>query len=199
MSDPSELFVKRAGADDTALVGEILGDAFGADPVGKWISDDPEYPIWCWSTLVNLFMPELEVYVTENKIGAAIWIPPGVKPNIKPGLAILWDWWRRFGFGSILRVVQLMKMMNKVHPKDDHYYLLAVGVRTESKGQGIGSALLENVLQKCDCENVGVYLENSNPQNLPFYKRHGFEVRNEISLPHNGPPLFLMYREPPKF
>jgi hypothetical protein len=45
MSDPSELFVKRAGADDTALVGEILGDAFGADPVSRWITPNPEYPL----------------------------------------------------------------------------------------------------------------------------------------------------------
>lgn len=198
MSDPSEVFAKRAGADEAALVGEILGDAFGADPVGKWISDNPEYTKWCWSTLVNLFMPELEVYVTENKLGAAIWVPPGVKPNIKPGLALLWDWWRRFGFGSILRVVRLMKMMDKLHPKDDHYYLLAVGVRTGSKRQGIGSILLGNVLQKCDNDKIGVYLENSNPQNLPFYRRHGFQVQTEVTLPHNGPSLWPMYREPKK-
>ena len=38
MSDQSELFVKRAGADDTALVGEILGDAFVGDPVARWIT-----------------------------------------------------------------------------------------------------------------------------------------------------------------
>ncbi|MGB2864166.1 MAG: GNAT family N-acetyltransferase [Sedimentisphaerales bacterium] len=199
MSEPSEVFVKRAGADDAAVVGEILGDAFGDDPVGKWISADPEYTKWCWSTLVNLFIPELEVYVTENKMGAALWVPPGVKPNIKPGLAIFWYWWRRFGFGSILRFVRLMKMMDKVHPKDDHYYLLTVGVRCDSKGQGIGSNLLESVLQKCDHEKVGAYLENSNSQNLPFYLRHGFEVRSEITVPSNGPSLWPMYREPQNF
>jgi ribosomal protein S18 acetylase RimI-like enzyme len=185
--------------EDAAVVGEILGDAFDGDPVGKWISPDPKYTKWCWSTLANIFMPELEVYVTENKMGAAIWIPPGVKPNIKPGLAILWDWWRRFGLGSILRFVRLMKMMDKVHPKNDHYYLLAVGVRTESKGRGIGSALLENVLQKCDSRMLDAYTENSNPKNLPFYQRHGFQVQTEVILPRNGPSLWPMYREPQKF
>ncbi len=199
MSDPSEVFVKRAGADDTALVGEILGDAFSGDPVARWITPNPEYPKWCWPVAVSLFWPYYEVYVTKNSLGAAMWVPPGAKPNIKLSLAMLWGSWRRFGIGPILRLFRLMSMMEKHHPKDNHYYLFAIGVRSASKGQGIGSALLGSVLQKCDCENVGVYLENSNPQNLPFYQRHGFQVRNEISLPHNGPFLFLMYREPQKF
>ena len=199
MSDPSKLFVKRAGADDAALVGEILGEAFGADPVARWITPNPEYPRWCWPVVVSLFWPYHEVYVTENGLGAAMWVPPGAKPDIKLSLAMLWNSWRRFGTGSILRLFRIMSMMGKYHPKDNHYYLFAIGVRSGSKGQGIGSALLENVLQKCDCENVGAYLENSNSQNLPFYQRHGFEVRNEIAMPHNGPSLFLMYREPKKF
>ncbi|MHC4325326.1 MAG: GNAT family N-acetyltransferase [Planctomycetota bacterium] len=198
MSDSPEIFVKRARADEAASVGEILGDAFAGDPVGKWISPDPEYPRWCWSTLVSLFMPELEVYVTENKLGAAIWIPPGDDLNIKPSLAVLWDFWRRFGIGSIFRVSRLMSIMEKHHPRDNHYYLLAVGVCSGSRGQGIGSALLESVLKKCDHERVGVYLENSNSLNLPFYLRHGFELRSEITLPHNGPSLCPMYREPRK-
>jgi ribosomal protein S18 acetylase RimI-like enzyme len=199
MSDPPKVFVKRAGMDEAALVGEILGDAFGADPVGKWISPDPEYPKWCWSVAVSLFLPHLEVYVTENGLGAAMWVPPGVELNIRPSLSILWNLWRRFGIGSILRLSRLMSMMGKHHPRDKHYYLLAVGVRSGSKGQGIGSALLKIVLQKCNNDKISAYLENTNSLNLPFYQRHGFEVRNEIVMPHNGPSLFLMYREPQKF
>ena len=195
MSDPSEMFVKRAGADEAASIGDILGDAFGANQVIKWISPNPEYPRWCWPVAVSLFWPYYEVYVTENGLGAAMWLPPGVKLNIRPSLAMLWDSWRRFGIGSIFLFFRLKSMMDKYHPRDNHYYLFAIGVRSASKGKGIGSALLESVLQRCDCENVGVYLENSNSQNLPFYQRHGFEMRSEIALPHNGPSLFLMYRE----
>ena len=199
MSDPSEVFVKRAGADEAASVGEILGDAFGADPVTRWISPKPEYPRWCWPVAVSFILPHHEVYLTENGLGAAMWLPPGVKLNIRPSPAMLWNSWRRFGISSILRLFRFMSMMEKHHPRDNHYYLFAIGVRSGSRGQGIGSALLESVLQKCDHEKVGAYLENSNSLNLPFYQRHGFEVRSEIALPNNGPSLFLMYREPHKF
>ncbi|TKJ34821.1 MAG: hypothetical protein CEE38_16820 [Planctomycetes bacterium B3_Pla] len=196
MSDSSEVFVTRAGPQDAALLGEILADAFGADPVAKWISLDPEYSKWCWPLIVPLLLPYGEVYMTGNGMSAAIWIPPGVKPDIKLGLAALWDYWRRFGLRSILRFFRLMIAMEKHHPKDPHYYLLAIGVRPEAMGQGIGSALLEYMLCECDRRKVVAYLENSNPLNLPLYQRHGFEVRSEITLPHNGPTLQLMYREP---
>ncbi|OHB64337.1 MAG: hypothetical protein A2168_00205 [Planctomycetes bacterium RBG_13_50_24] len=91
MSEPSKVIVKRAGVDEATLVGEILGEAFGVDPLMKWISPDPEYPRWCWPLAVSFFLPYQEVYVTENSLGAAMWLPPGVELNIRPSLAMLWD------------------------------------------------------------------------------------------------------------
>ncbi len=196
MSDSSEVLVKRAGREEAALVGEILADAFAADPVGKWICPDPEYPRWCWPVIVPFLLARDEVYITGDGLGAVMWIPPGAKLDIKPGLAVLWVYWRRFGLGAIGRLLRLMTGMEKHHPKDPHYYLFAIGVRSEAKGQGVGSALLKPVLNECDRCKVSAYLENSNPLNLPFYQRHGFEVRGEMTMPRNGPTLWLMYRDP---
>lgn len=188
--------MKIAGLDKGGLVGDILADAFNGDPVVTWISRDPDYPKWSWPLAVPFFLPHNEVYVTEDGIGAALWLPPGVELNIRPSLAVLWNAWRRFGFGSILRFFQLMSTLEKHHPKDRHYYLFAIGVRSGSRGHGVGSALLHHVLQKCDGENVGAYLENAKSRNMPLYQRHGFEVQSEVALPRNGPSLWLMYRHP---
>lgn len=195
MSNPSKVFVKRAGADEAALVGDILGDAFGEDPLMRWISPDPDYPRWCWPLAMPFLLPYDEVYMTGNNLGAAMWVPPGSELKIRPSFAMLSDSWRRFGIGAILRFFRLMSMLEKHHPKDHHYYLFAIGVRSAAQGQGIGSSLLEHILHECDRRKVGAYLE-SGLHNLPFYQRHGFEVRGEITLPHNGPLVLLMYRDP---
>lgn len=198
MSEPSKIILKRAGVDDSILVGEILGEAFVGDPLMKWISPDPEFPRWCWSLAVSFFLPYKEVHVTENGLGAAMWLPPGVELNIHPSLTMLWNTYRHFGIKSIMRFFHYMNTLEKHHPEDKHYYLFAIGVRPIARNQGIGSALLEYVLQECDRINVRAYLETSKSLNLQFYKRYGFEVRDEIALPNDGPPLWLMCRESKK-
>ena len=196
MSNQSEVSVKIAGADQAALVGEILADAFSRDPVMTWISRDPDFPKWAWPVALPWFLQHNEVYVTESGLGAALWLPPGVEMSTSPSLGVLWDAWRRFGFGSIFRSFQFMRTLGKHHPKDRHYYLFAIGVRSGSRGRGVGSALLHRVLQKCDGENVGAYLETSSSRNVRLYQRHGFEIQGEVALPRNGPSVWLMYRQP---
>ncbi len=74
--------------------------------------------------------------------------------------------------------------------------LFAIGVTPQNKGKGIGSALIAHVLRKCDEEGMPAYLENSKPENLPFYEGHGFRVLKEIRFARSAPPLWLMWREP---
>jgi GNAT superfamily N-acetyltransferase len=82
-----------------------------------------------------------------------------------------------------------------VHPEEPHWYLAVLGTATDHQGKGVGSALMAPVLAKCDAEGIPAYLESSKESNIPFYRRHGFEVSGEVNV-KNGPKLWPMWRDP---
>jgi GNAT superfamily N-acetyltransferase len=80
------------------------------------------------------------------------------------------------------------------HPhRPPHFYLAVLGTDPSRQGHGIGSALLQPVLDLCDRDGVPVYLESSKESNVAFYARHGFRVTAEVRLP-KGPPMWPMWR-----
>jgi GNAT superfamily N-acetyltransferase len=68
-----------------------------------------------------------------------------------------------------------------------------MGVNTFQQGKGIGSALLQHTLIQCDRDSKLAYLESTSPKNIPFYKRHGFELLGTIQA-GTSPSIFLMLR-----
>jgi GNAT superfamily N-acetyltransferase len=63
------------------------------------------------------------------------------------------------------------------------------------QGRGIGTALLQPILERCDRDGVGAYLEASSPRNRACYERNGFKVTGTINLP-DGPTMWPMWRDP---
>ncbi|WP_196799040.1 GNAT family N-acetyltransferase [Burkholderia cepacia] len=59
-----------------------------------------------------------------------------------------------------------------------------IGVSPTQQGNGVGSALLEaTLLHLCEVDpSRNVFLETGEPRNLPFYLRHGFELKNRIDF-----------------
>jgi ribosomal protein S18 acetylase RimI-like enzyme len=92
--------------------------------------------------------------------------------------------------------LRIFHKFDKLHPSQPHWYILILGVHPEHQGKGLGGQLLKQVLQRADDEKAPVYLESSNPKNLDFYRRYGFEVTDEI-VPISGcPPIWGLFREP---
>jgi ribosomal protein S18 acetylase RimI-like enzyme len=86
--------------------------------------------------------------------------------------------------------------MEKLEPRDPHWYLAMIGVDPSLQGRGIGAQLMQPVLDEADRDGLLAYLESSNPLNVPWYEKFGFHVTGELPLAKDGPVLHLMTREP---
>ncbi len=83
----------------------------------------------------------------------------------------------------------------RVHPERPHWYLSGIGTDPPAQGTGIGGALMQSRLARCDaagCRPPGI----KQRRNVPFYERHGFRVTGELTVPGGGPTLWLMWRDP---
>jgi GNAT superfamily N-acetyltransferase len=146
--------------------------------------------------LRHLALPLGESYTTVGPVmGAALWSPPGKwKPPASRLLRSAPAFLRVIG-SRLPAAMRVMGATDRKHPKPHHWYLSTLGTEPDFQRKGVGSALIQPVLDRCDVEGVPAYLESSKEINVPYYRRHGFEVTDEVRVP-NGPPLWLMWREP---
>lgn len=63
-----------------------------------------------------------------------------------------------------------------------HWCLNVLGVEPSRQGLGIGSQLMQPILQRADESGLAGYLETMKAGNVSFYRRHGFEVVVEGSV-----------------
>ena len=143
------------------------------------------------------FLPHGLCYLDGEARGAAVWLGPDQALKWPINLSTVQLVLRLGGPRAVLRMLRSASMTERHHPRDrPHYYLFAIGVLPEAQGLGLGSALLRQVLRRCDDEGMPAYLENSREQNLPFYEGHGFRVQQQIRFARSAPPVWLMWREP---
>jgi ribosomal protein S18 acetylase RimI-like enzyme len=127
--------------------------------------------------------------------GVAYWLPAGVDFDFGP----LEEYLRRTMEANRRdELFSLFEQMDGYQIQEPHWHLTKIGVDPARQEHGIGSALMQHRLAACDEEGLPAYLESSNPANLPFYERHGFEVLGEIQA-GSSPKLFPMLRSPDPF
>ena len=186
--------VELATQDDSASIIATLVTAFVDDPFIRWMFPKPETYLTAFPMVLKYFagaaFDTRTAYQAQEAKGAALWLPPGVSPDEE-------------GLGQVLedhvdaerqeQVFAVMEQVGAGHPEDAHWYLPAMGVDPKEQGKGFGAALLGESLGICDTSRRLAYLESTNPRNIPFYQRHGFEVEGEIQI-DGSPVLTRMLR-----
>ncbi len=194
---------RLATTADIDALGTALARAFATDPVWGWmVPDRDRWEQWAAAAFVQdvtVRRRQGHVYTAGNgddAVGAAMWSPPGMwRGSLVDQAREAPSMMRLIGRSALRRGMTIRRGMEKAHPRTDHWYLAVLGTDPAHQGKGVGSAMLQPVLERCDLDGVGAYLESSNPANVPFYERHGFRVTGQIS-PGGSPPLDLMWRDP---
>jgi ribosomal protein S18 acetylase RimI-like enzyme len=177
---------------DRAIATLVL--AFGTDPVARWMYDDPhQYLLQIPRLFRALGTNSFEggaAQRTDDGLGVALWLPPGVHGDDGPLEAVIAE--------SIVEkkqaeVAAVFERTEHYRPTEPHWYLSLIGVETRHRNKGCGAALLEHRLRQCDGERLPAYLWSSNPLNISLYERHGFEIAGTIQV-GSSPAIFPMLR-----
>lgn len=185
-------------------MGRVLGRAFFDDPVSVWLFPDEQAREARLSAMFaaltrhhHLALGAAEVAYHRAELAAVtLWDPPNRwKPSWQAELRSAPAMIR--AFRSRLAVArELSELMQRHHPEEPHWYLATIGSDPAARGHGLGKALLQSRLDRCDREHCPAYLESSKAENVPYYERFGFEVTGEVVVPGGGPTLWQMWRQP---
>jgi len=191
--------VRRAEQTELEVLAKTLALAFDDDPLTMWLFPNNaarhrKLPAF-FRSLLRASLPFGEVYTAGDGRAVAIWNPPGTFPmgwyaDAKLGLTTA-----RLMRLRVLSCARGLLYVQSHHPKAPHWYLQMLGTEPAWQGQGAGSAVIAPIVERCDRTGERIYLESSKEANIPFYARHGFEVTEEVRVPH-GPVLWAMWRNP---
>lgn len=196
--------VRAACRDEAALLGEVLADAFAEDPVFAWLipprlgGRDHRLRTFFTSMSRSYLRRGKPCYLTGDASAAALWARPGswampvsqVILEAAPSALAL----RRRVFRALGTQLQIERL--HVSQSTPHWYLGYLGARSDRQGQGLGSQMLREVLDRADTDGVPAYLESSSERNLSLYERNGFRVVGDLRALGHGPTIWRMWREP---
>jgi len=134
-----------------------------------------------------------EVFLSDDKKGCALIVMPDKKKttvksillDCKLALSVI-------GLSRIKRMINRESKINKLHPKGLFYYLWFIGVEPSDQNKGLGTKLMNDVINDARINHRPIYLETSTLRNIPWYEKFGFTVYDKLDF---GYELFCMKKE----
>lgn len=191
--------IRQAEAEDREQVVRLLDEAFHHDPVSGWVFPDEAHRRAVHGKFLGVFvdvtLAEGRIDLLEDGTAVALWLPvPAGAPTEEDTTPALM---RATADPDNERAELVGRLTGAIHPHDRaHEYLLMIGVSPDRQGEGIGAALVADVLERCDRDGVPAYLEASSARSRRLYERLGFTFMGRtVELP-DGPSMWPMWREP---
>jgi ribosomal protein S18 acetylase RimI-like enzyme len=133
----------------------------------------------------------------DRIVGVAVWLTTGGFPlsigvqiaQIPSSLRALYQRPHSLTLGG----AYLRDLLN-AHPKEPHWYLMLLAAEPTLQRSGVGAMLMNEGIARFDAEHVGAYLETQKLDNLAYYRRFGFDLRETLHPMPDGPAYYTMWR-----
>lgn len=96
------------------------------------------------------------------------------------------------GLSNIIKALNRESKIKAIQPKELMYYLWFIGVDPKVQNSSIGTELLDDIIKDINLMERPIYLETSTLMNLPWYRKFGFDIYNELDLSYK---LFFLRKE----
>lgn len=208
----TQLVNKQTGGTSSTVdvLAPLAAAAFRDDPFMLHLlcHDTPEHQREqtlrdCFSVILNegLSRPDWRVlHMDDSTQCFALWSLMGKEPDtISRILNFIFGFIKTLGFRKTFRMASIFGALQRAHPtKTPHVYLMLAATHPDAQGKGVGSSVMRKMTKYLDENQLPAYTESSNPKNVPFYQRHGFEIVEQpiSTLPDGIPTCTSMWREP---
>lgn len=144
------------------------------------------------------YMPSGIVETVDDLSGVALWSAPGrgVGPTPRQMLRMFPGHLHFVRPDRAVKALRGFAAMDSHHPDEPHIHLAILGVDPTHQRSGVGSSLVRSGLARADEADLPVYLDTSVAENVPYYRRFGFDVIAEFDFPLSGPHAWGMLRRP---
>jgi len=189
--------MKIATYNDKTLVVDILTKSFDSNESVNYIAKQDKNRTKRINALMDYSFEECfmfgDVFLSDDEKACALVLYPDKKrTTVKSILLDVKLIFSCIGIENIKKALARESKIKQLQPKTTMYYLWFIGVDPEYQSQGIGNNLLQNVINDSDKKQRPIYLETSTMKNLPWYKKFGFQIYNELDLTYK---LFFLKRE----
>ena len=125
--------------------------------------------------------------------GVALWQPPGRFPLSPLRKARMTPALLRNAVADPRAFPQFARSgaaLERAFPDEPVWYLQALGVHPDAQRRGVGAALLRAGLAVIEADHAACHLHTSDPANLGYYRRWGFQLTQPAFPAGAGGPMY---------
>lgn len=179
--------IQKAQIEDKQQIVDILTRSFDKNKSVNFVIKNDNKRVRRIQQLMgysfNVCLKFGEAFISEDRNACALILNPKQKRTTFS--TILLDIRLAFSAIGLRRVLTVLKresLIKKHHPKGDFCHLWFIGVEPNMQRNGLGSEMLSFIIKKYQKNTLDIYLETSTDENIPWYKKFGFQVYQELDL-----------------